>query len=113
MGMYFSIQILMDTPGVVPYQVGRKLRAPKSFLTGPHRSLMEAEFGRRDIRNFSSVMLYCVCVCVWYIIVVVVVDASDRRKRHQLDVEVLKTLARYSHVPAVLLLNKVFYIGLR
>jgi GTP-binding protein Era len=75
--------ILMDTPGVVPYQVGRKLRAPKSFLTGPHRSLMEAE------------------------LVVVVVDASDKRKRHQLDVEVLKTLAIYSHVPAVLLLNKV------
>ncbi|CAI8017709.1 GTPase Era, mitochondrial [Geodia barretti] len=75
--------ILMDTPGVVPYQVGRKLRAPKSFLTGPHRSLMEAEF------------------------VVVVVDASDKRQRHQLDVEVLKTLARYSHVPAILLLNKV------
>jgi GTPase Era involved in 16S rRNA processing len=73
----------MDTPGVVPYQVGRKLKAPKSFLTGPHRSLMEAE------------------------LVVVVVDASDKRTRERLNPQLVQTLSRYSHVPAVLLLNKV------
>ena len=43
-----------------------------------------------------------------YLVVVVVVDASDKRKRDQLDEELLRTLAKYSHIPAVLLLNKVY-----
>ena len=44
----------MDTPGIIPYQEGRKLKAPKSFLTGPQRSLMNAELGGQHC---------CVCVC--------------------------------------------------
>ena len=44
----------MDTPGVIPYQLGRKLGAPKSFLTGPQRSLMEAELG---IYQYQSLLL--------------------------------------------------------
>ena len=35
----------MDTPGVIPYQVGHKFGASKEFLTDPQRSLMEAELG--------------------------------------------------------------------
>ena len=97
-------QILIDTPGVIPYQVGRKLKAPKSFLTGPQRSLMEAELGEikpSDCRMYKAVDLT----------VVVMVDASDKRTRHQLDQQLMQTLARHSHIPAVLLLNKVYRVS--
>jgi GTPase Era involved in 16S rRNA processing len=75
--------ILMDTPGVIPYQVGRKWRASKSFLTGPQRSLLESHLA------------------------LVVVDASDKKMRHELDKELMQALTRYSHIPAILILNKV------
>jgi predicted GTPase len=73
----------MDTPGVIPYQVGRKWRASKSFLTGPQRSLLESHLA------------------------LVVVDASDKKMRHELDKELMQALTRYSHIPAILILNKV------
>ena len=43
-------------------------------------------------------------------IVLVVVDASDKRKREKLDEELMKTLTKCSHIPAILLLNKVCII---
>lgn len=40
-------------------------------------------------------------------VVMVIVDASDKRTREQLHLEVVKVLMSQSHIPAVLVLNKV------
>ena len=39
--------------------------------------------------------------------VMVVVDASDKRTREKLNPELLRALSSNSHIPAILLLNKV------
>ncbi len=38
-------EVLLDTPGIVAYQYGRKLKLSKAFMADPHRSLTEAELG--------------------------------------------------------------------
>lgn len=40
----------------------------------------------------------------------VLVDVSDKWTRNRLDFEVLKCLAQYPHIPAVLVLNKVIAV---
>ena len=92
----------MDTPGIIPYQVGRKFKASKSFLTGPRRSLMETELGKPA--EAATPVNSCFGT---QSVVMVIVDASDKRTREQLHPEVVKVLMSQSHIPAVLVLNKV------
>ncbi|XP_062844623.1 GTPase Era, mitochondrial [Trichomycterus rosablanca] len=75
--------ILLDTPGLTTPSKAKKHQLEKSFLVDPLKSLQEAD------------------------LVVVVVDVSDKWTRIKLDFEVLKCLAFNSHIPAVLVLNKV------
>lgn len=66
---------------------------------------MEAELGimyRMALHKRSC----CDIVCVLPL-VLVVVDVSDKKTRDQLDPHIVYTLNHHSHIPAVLLLNKV------
>ncbi|XP_065830138.1 GTPase Era, mitochondrial-like [Oscarella lobularis] len=75
--------VLIDTPGVVPFHYGRKLKMPHSLMTGAKDSLLDVDLA------------------------LVLVDASN--KRHQIDLgkDVMGLLKENSHLPSVLVLNKV------
>ena len=40
-----GLQVLLDTPGIVPYAYGRRLKMSKELMTDARRSLMETEAG--------------------------------------------------------------------
>ncbi|KAG5283990.1 hypothetical protein AALO_G00021740 [Alosa alosa] len=75
--------ILLDTPGLTTPAKAKRHQLEDSLLVDPSNSLQEAD------------------------LVVVLVDVSDKWTRNRLDFEVLKCLAQYPHIPAVLVLNKV------
>lgn len=75
--------ILLDTPGLTTPEKAKRHQLEDSLLVDPSNSLQEAD------------------------LVVVLVDVSDKWTRNRLDFEVLKCLAQYPHIPAVLVLNKV------
>ncbi|XP_020367690.2 GTPase Era, mitochondrial [Rhincodon typus] len=75
--------VLLDTPGLVPAIKGKRHNLEKSLLVDPWHSVEKAD------------------------LVLVLVDVSDHWTRNQLHTELLKCLTTYSHVPAVLVLNKV------
>ncbi|KAL5484627.1 hypothetical protein EMCRGX_G021156 [Ephydatia muelleri] len=75
--------VLLDTPGIVTYQYGRKLKMPKSFIADPYRSLMEAQ------------------------LIIVMVDASNKWTREHLHPSIVQALCNNPHIPSVLVLNKV------
>ena len=75
--------VLLDTPGIVTYQYGRKLKMAKSFIADPYRSLMEAQ------------------------LIIVMVDASNKWTRERLHPSIVQALCNNAHIPSVLALNKV------
>lgn len=75
--------ILLDTPGLTTPSKAKRHQLEKSFLVDPLKSAQEAD------------------------LVIVLVDVSDKWTRNRLDFEVLKCLAKNSHIPALLVLNKV------
>ncbi|XP_060703913.1 GTPase Era, mitochondrial [Hemiscyllium ocellatum] len=75
--------ILLDTPGIVPAIKGKRHNLETSLLVDPWHSVKEAD------------------------LVLVLVDIADHWTRSKLHTELLKCLTTYSHVPAVLVLNKV------
>ncbi|XP_007894732.1 GTPase Era, mitochondrial isoform X2 [Callorhinchus milii] len=75
--------VLLDTPGLTTAAKGKRHNLEKSLLVDPWDSVKEAN------------------------LVLVLVDVSDHWNRYNLSLEVLKCLSQNSHVPAVLVLNKV------
>ncbi|XP_051891862.1 GTPase Era, mitochondrial [Pristis pectinata] len=75
--------ILLDTPGLISPIKKKRHNLEKSLLVDPWHSVKAAD------------------------LVVVLVDVSDHWTRNKLHTEVLKCLSQYSHIPAVLALNKV------
>jgi GTPase Era involved in 16S rRNA processing len=75
--------VLLDTPGIVDYRYGRKLKMSKELLTDAEQALMEADLG------------------------VLVVDASDKQSAHLLPPEICRTIWSYKDTPFALALNKV------
>nr|XP_029483516.1 GTPase Era, mitochondrial isoform X1 [Oncorhynchus nerka] len=75
--------ILLDTPGLTTPTKVKRHQLEKSLLEDPWNTVKEAS------------------------LVVVMVDVSDKWACNKLDFEVLKCLAQYPDVPAVLVLNKV------
>ncbi|XP_077361909.1 GTPase Era, mitochondrial [Festucalex cinctus] len=75
--------ILLDTPGLTTPSKVKRHHLEKSLLLDPWSTVAEAD------------------------LMVVMVDVSDRWMCRKLDYEVLKCLARYPDIPAVLVLNKV------
>ena len=47
-------QVLLDTPGIVPYRYGHKLRLSKAFLSDPSRALLEADMSEWVMRGSHS-----------------------------------------------------------
>ncbi|XP_013887224.1 GTPase Era, mitochondrial [Austrofundulus limnaeus] len=75
--------ILLDTPGFVTKEKVKKHKLEQSLLVDPWNTVKEAD------------------------LIVVMVDVSDKWMNTKLDFEVLKCLAEHSHIPAILVLNKV------
>lgn len=75
--------ILLDTPGLTTPAKVKRHQLEKSLLIDPYNTVKEAD------------------------LVVVLVDVSDRWMCGQLNFEVLKCLAQYPDIPAILVLNKV------
>ncbi|XP_017268034.1 GTPase Era, mitochondrial [Kryptolebias marmoratus] len=75
--------ILLDTPGLTTVAKVKRHQLEKSLLVDPWNTVKEAD------------------------LIVVMVDVADRWTCTRLDFEVLKCLAEHSHIPAILVLNKV------
>ena len=105
----------MDTPGILPHQshTAKKLSMSKEFVRGPSHSLMEADMSKmtptRIVCLFVCLLCFVIClfVCLCLFVVVVIVDASNKRTRERLDLNILNELQRYLHIPSLLVLNKV------
>ncbi|XP_003387981.1 PREDICTED: GTPase Era, mitochondrial-like [Amphimedon queenslandica] len=78
--------VLIDTPGVVSLQYGRKMKFSKPFVTGPKRSTDEAD------------------------LMLVMIDASDRYTRFKLNEQLLKIMKEVN-LPTSLVINKVDLLG--
>ncbi|XP_053562160.1 GTPase Era, mitochondrial [Bombina bombina] len=75
--------ILLDTPGLINPAKGKRHNLEKSLLQDPWDSMNHAD------------------------VVLVLVDVSDIWTRSSLSFEVLKCLFQYSHIPSILVMNKV------
>ncbi|KFD58969.1 hypothetical protein M514_00132, partial [Trichuris suis] len=75
--------VLMDTPGIVTGQVGKRHNLSKEMVTDPENSLTLAQQ------------------------ILVVVDSTDKYKGYRLNPKVQHLLYRYRHLPSALVLNKV------
>ncbi|XP_069800864.1 GTPase Era, mitochondrial [Dendropsophus ebraccatus] len=75
--------ILLDTPGMVNSVKAGRYNLEKTFQEDPWQSVKMAD------------------------VVVVLVDVSDKWMRKSLPPEVLKCLSKNSHIPSILVLNKV------
>ncbi|XP_075052933.1 GTPase Era, mitochondrial [Mixophyes fleayi] len=75
--------ILLDTPGMVNAAKAKKHRLEQSLQLDPWESMKLAD------------------------VVVVLVDVSDKWMRKSLHSEVLSCLSQYSHIPSILVLNKI------
>uniref|UniRef100_A0A3B3BMU5 GTPase Era, mitochondrial n=1 Tax=Oryzias melastigma TaxID=30732 RepID=A0A3B3BMU5_ORYME len=79
--------ILLDTPGLTPPSKAKRHQLEKSLLVDPWNSVKEAD------------------------LMVVLVDVADRWACSRMDVEVLKCLAQHPQIPAVLVLNKSYFMA--
>ncbi|KAM4700062.1 GTPase Era, mitochondrial isoform 2-T2 [Discoglossus pictus] len=75
--------ILLDTPGMISPTKGKRHNLEKSLVQDPWESMKSAD------------------------VVLVLVDVSERWSRNCLNFEVLKCLFQYSHIPSILVMNKV------
>ncbi|XP_063811968.1 GTPase Era, mitochondrial [Pseudophryne corroboree] len=75
--------ILLDTPGMVSAERAKRHHLEKSLQVDPWESMKLAD------------------------VVVVLVDVSDKWMRKSLHLEVLACLSQYSHIPSILVLNKI------
>eukprot|EP00118_Oscarella_pearsei_P007006 m.32970 g.32970 ORF g.32970 m.32970 type:complete len:381 (+) comp31735_c0_seq2:134-1276(+) len=75
--------VLIDTPGVVPYHYGRKIKMPHSLMTGAKDSLLEVDLA------------------------LVVVDVGNKKDLGNLGEDVLGLLKNNKGLPSALVLNKV------
>ncbi|XP_047401377.1 GTPase Era, mitochondrial isoform X2 [Sciurus carolinensis] len=75
--------ILLDTPGIISPVKQKRHHLELSLLEDPWKSMESAD------------------------LVIVLVDVSDKWTRNQLSSQVLQCLTHFSHVPSILVLNKV------
>lgn len=74
--------VVLDTPGVVTYTEGRRLRMSREHITAPNNALHEAD------------------------LIAVISDAAEKRTRERIHEQILASLANHPVVPSVLVLNK-------
>uniref|UniRef100_H3BZ92 GTPase Era, mitochondrial n=1 Tax=Tetraodon nigroviridis TaxID=99883 RepID=H3BZ92_TETNG len=79
--------ILLDTPGLTTVSKVKRHQLEKSLLVDPWNTVKEAD------------------------LMVVMVDVSDRWMCGRLDMEVLKCLSQHPDTPAILVLNKTYFIS--
>ncbi|XP_054749472.2 GTPase Era, mitochondrial-like [Lytechinus pictus] len=75
--------VLLDTPGLINYTQGRRHKLPRSLLVDAKNTLLESD------------------------LVAVLVDVSNKWTNMKLDQEILLQLYTHSHLPSILILNKV------
>lgn len=75
--------VILDTPGIVDLNHGRKHHLEASMIVDPEHALLNAD------------------------LVAVMVDASDHWRRHMLDEETLRLLEYNAQLTSVLIVNKV------
>ena len=59
--LFDTLQVLLDTPGIVHYRYGHKLKMSKELLTDAGRALMEADLGSvtpENVRELSSSVIF-------------------------------------------------------
>ncbi|XP_043335450.1 GTPase Era, mitochondrial isoform X3 [Cervus canadensis] len=76
-------KILLDTPGLISPAKQKRHHLELSLLEDPWKSMESAD------------------------LVVVLVDVSDKWTRNQLSPQLLRCLTQFSHVPSILVMNKV------
>ena len=75
--------VFIDTPGIVPFQVARKLKLGRTQITAPRKVIDECD------------------------LLAVVVDLESRRKRERIHECILDLLNKHSEFPCILILNKI------
>lgn len=75
--------ILLDTPGIVKVDEGRRLRMSRQHMTAPENALLEAD------------------------LIAVLHDAALKKRRNRIHEEILHALQHHKDVASILLLNKV------
>ena len=75
--------VFIDTPGIVPFQIARKLKLGRTQITAPRKVIDECDM------------------------LAVVIDLQSRRKRERIHECILDLLNDHPEFPSILILNKI------